>query len=273
MLRFVALFIFLAFVEWNYPIGSWSEHPNCGMTDIVWNYWSLKDAHYTFDVLKLHARCRDNEFMRNFHGNIANEKDPEHPPLSVVIFRGVWRVPLWLLIGILQSSFAKSCWDWLNRRTITKKQKNEIFEFLAKLDEPKAGKLSESLKKELLEIACSIDGFQPYTLWRVVEDDRELKIGDQLYYEDHSDLYEHLALELYLKGAKMAACKLSDIKGLQEGVWIEIVGGKKCEPVPLSFNDEDSLKRITLAMQTDGFRQALLKKEATMKELLKLYRS
>jgi len=273
MLRFVALLFFLAFVEWNYPIGSWSEHPNCGMADIAWNYWSLKGSHHTFDVLKLHARCRDNDFMVNFNANFANEKDPEHPPLSVVIFRGVWRVPLWLVIGILQSSFAKSCWNWLNRRTITKKEKNEIFEFLAKLDEPKAGKLSESLKKELLEIARSIDGFQPCTLWRVVEEGRELKIENQLSYKDYSDLYEHLALEIFLKGANVAAYKVSGIQGLQEGVWIEIVGKKKCEPVPLSFQDEASLKRITLAMQTDGFRQALLKKEATMKELLKLYRS
>jgi hypothetical protein len=68
-------------------------------------------------------------------------------------------------------------------------------------------------------------------------------------------------------------CKLPGITSLQEGVWIEILGQMKCEPVPLSFNDEASLNRITLAMQTDGFRQALLKKEATMKELLKLYRS
>jgi hypothetical protein len=77
----------------------------------------------------------------------------------------------WLVIGLLQNSFAKSFWDWLNHRTITKKEKIEIFEFLAQLDEPKAGKLSESLKKELLEIARSIDGFQPGTLWRVVGDD------------------------------------------------------------------------------------------------------
>jgi hypothetical protein len=94
MLRFVALFIFLAFVEWNYPIGSWSEHPNCGMADIVWNYWSLKGPHHTFDVLKLYARCKHHDFMLNLHGNFANEKDPEHPPLSVVIVCYAWRVPL-----------------------------------------------------------------------------------------------------------------------------------------------------------------------------------